>query len=486
MPLKTLLLNPPSFENFDGGASSRWPATREIESYWYPVWLTYPAGLLEGSRLLDAPPHHVSAEETIKICKDYEFLVLFTSTVGWEGDQRLAEAIKAANPSIRIAFVGPPVTTDPDRALNECSVLDFICRREFDYSVVEFAQGKPLNEILGISYKKDGKIVHNPDRPQVEDLDAMPWATKIYKRDMDVTRYNVPFLLHPYIALYSTRGCPAQCTFCLWPQTLSGHAWRKRSTDDVAAEMAWAKENFPEVKEFFFDDDTFNIQKARTIELCEKLQAARPHLELHLARHHRLRHPEGHARSRLPPADRGLRVRRSADPQEHQEGRHRRARARHSPRTATTSASPSTPTSSSACPARPRSRSATPSTLPRRSTCETIQVSVAHAYPGTEFYEYAPRNGFITNEKMEDDGGHQMAHIEYPGLPTDYVMEMVHRFYDEYYFRPKAAFRVVWKAIVNRDVPRLYVEAKAFLKLRAQRNKMVKDARSQKADPPRR
>ena len=67
-------------------------------------------------------------------------------------------------------------------------MLDFICRREFDYSVVEFAQGKPLSEILGISYKKDGKIVHNPDRPQVEDLDAMPWATKIYKRDMDVTQ----------------------------------------------------------------------------------------------------------------------------------------------------------------------------------------------------------------------------------------------------------------------------------------------------------
>ena len=100
--MKTLLLNPPSFENFDGGASSRWPATREIESYWYPVWLAYPAGLLEGSRLLDANPHHVSADETIKICKDYEFLVLFTSTVGWEGDQRLAEAIKVANPTMKV------------------------------------------------------------------------------------------------------------------------------------------------------------------------------------------------------------------------------------------------------------------------------------------------------------------------------------------------------------------------------------------------
>ena len=128
MPLKTLFLNPPSFENFDGGASSRWPATREIESYWYPVWLTYPAGLLEGSRLLDAPPHHVSAQETIEICKEYEFLVLFTSTVGWEGDQRLAETIKTANPSIKIAFVGPPVTTAPDKALNECWAMDFICR----------------------------------------------------------------------------------------------------------------------------------------------------------------------------------------------------------------------------------------------------------------------------------------------------------------------------------------------------------------------
>ncbi len=114
---------------------------------------------------------------------------------------------------------------------------------------------------------------------------------------------------------------------------------------------------------------------------------------------------------------------------------------------------------------------------------ETIQVSIAHAYPGTEFYEYAKAGGFITNEKMEDGGGHQMAHIEYPGLPTDYVMEMVHRFYDEYYFRPKAAARVIWKAIVNRDVPRLYVEAKSFLKLRAQRNKMVKEARSRHVEP---
>src|SRR5882762_4347316 len=237
MPLKTLFLNPPSFENFDGGAGSRWPATREIESYWYPVWLAYPTGMLEGARLLDAPPHHISADQTIKI-----------------------------------AFVGPHVSVLPEKSLRDCPAIDFVARKEFDYAVVDYANGKPLADIPGISYLKDDKIVHNPDAPQIQDLDALPHVTDVYKRDLDVKNYNVPFLLNPFVSLYTTRGCPAQCTFCLWPQTLSGHPWRKRSTDDVAAEMSKVKAYWPEVKEFFFDDDTFNIQKARTIELCAKLK----------------------------------------------------------------------------------------------------------------------------------------------------------------------------------------------------------------------
>src|SRR4051794_13532736 len=171
MPLKTLFLNPPSFENFDGGAGSRWPATREIESYWYPVWLAYPAGMLEGSRLLDAPSHHVSAEETINIAKDYEFLVLFTSTPGFPGDIRLAQAIKNINPGIKIAFVGPHVTVLPERSLKECPAIDFICRKEFDYAVTDFAKGKPLEEILGVSFLKDGSVVHTADQPAIQDLD---------------------------------------------------------------------------------------------------------------------------------------------------------------------------------------------------------------------------------------------------------------------------------------------------------------------------
>ena len=94
--MKTLLMNPPSFENFDGGAGSRWPARREITSFWYLVWLTYPAGMIRESRLLDAPSHGVTPQQTIDIAMEYDFAVIFTSTPGFANDVRLAEAIKAA------------------------------------------------------------------------------------------------------------------------------------------------------------------------------------------------------------------------------------------------------------------------------------------------------------------------------------------------------------------------------------------------------
>jgi len=272
--MKTLLLNPPSFEKFDGGAGSRWPATREIESYWYPVWLSYPAGMLPGSRLLDAPPHHVSIAETVRIAQDYEFVVLFTSTVGFGSDLKIARAMKELKPDLKICFVGPHVQIKPAESLLASSDVDFIVRGEFDHAVVEYAQGKPVSEIANASYMKDGLVVHNPARPmlQTAELDALPFATEVYEKNLKIENYNVPFLLHPFVSFYTTRGCPALCTFCLWPQTLSGHAWRVRSTDNVAREFAEASKRFPQAKEFFFDDDTFNIRKDRVVELCKKIQ----------------------------------------------------------------------------------------------------------------------------------------------------------------------------------------------------------------------
>jgi hopanoid biosynthesis associated radical SAM protein HpnJ len=480
MPLKTLFLNPPSFENYDGGASSRWPATREIESYWYPVWLAYPAGMLEGSRLLDAPPHHVTAEETVEIGKDFEFLVLFTSTPGFPGDIQLAAKMKEANPNLKICFVGPHVTTLPERSLEEGKAIDFIVRREFDYASYEFANGKPVSEILGASYRgPDGTVIHNPDRPDVADLDALPDVVDVYKRDLDVRRYNVPFLLHPFVALYTTRGCPAQCTFCLWPQTLSGHPWRKRSSDAVAAEMAKAKQLWPDVKEFFFDDDTFNIQKARTIELCAKLKplgltwscTSRVTTDYETLKAMK----EGGCRLLIVGYE-------SGDPQILKNVKKGATveRARQFTKDCKKLGLLVHGDFILGLPGETKESIRRTIDFAKEIDCETIQVSVAHAYPGTEFYDYAKDNGFILIEgaQMVDEGGHQVAMIEYPGLPREYVMEMVHRFYDEYYFRPKAVWRIVSKAAFNNEERRrLIKEAKQFMTLRAARNRAVKEAR---------
>ena len=480
MPSKTLFLNPPSFENYDGGAGSRWPATREIESYWYPVWLAYPAGMLEGSRLLDAAPHHTSAEETINIGKDFDFLVLFTSTPGFPGDIQLAAKMKQANPKLKICFVGPHVTTLPERSLEEGKAIDFVVRREFDYATVEYANGKPLNEILGVSYRgPEGKVIHNPDRPAVDNLDALPDVVDVYKRDLDVRRYNVPFLLHPYVALYTTRGCPAQCTFCLWPQTLSGHPWRKRSSDAVASEMAKAKKLWPDVKEFFFDDDTFNIQKARTIELCAKLKP----LGLTWSCTSRVTTDYETLKAMKEAGCRLLIVGYESGDQQILKNIKKGAtveRARQFTKDCKKLGLVVHGDFILGLPGETKESIRTTIDFAKELDVETIQVSVAHAYPGTEFYDYAKDNGFILIEgaQMVDQGGHQVAMIEYPGLPRDYVMEMVHRFYDEYYFRPKAVWRIVRKAIFNSEErKRLYVEGKQFMTLRASRNRAVKEAR---------
>jgi hypothetical protein len=141
--MRTLFLNPPSCEGFDGGASSRWPASREIESYWYPVWLCYPAGLLADSKVVDAPPHGISIERTVEMAREFELLVLFTSTPGFHVDVKMAEMMKDVNPKLKVAFVGPPVTTEPERTLRATSAIDFVVRREFHVTRCQLAPGKP-------------------------------------------------------------------------------------------------------------------------------------------------------------------------------------------------------------------------------------------------------------------------------------------------------------------------------------------------------
>ncbi len=471
--MRTLFLNPPSFESFDGGASSRWPASREIESYWYPVWLCYPAGMLADSKVVDAPPHKISIERTVQMARDFELLVLFTSTPGFQVDVKMAGMMKDSNPKLKVAFVGPPVTIEPEKTLRSHPAIDFVVRREFDYQIVDYAKGKPLEELPGVSYRKNGHIVNNPEGPAVENLDALPWVTKVYQRDLDITRYNVPFLLHPFVAFYTSRGCPALCTFCLWPQTHSGHRWRLRSSDDVAAEVRFVRDAFPHVREVFFDDDTFNYQKARTIDLCKKLK------------------PLGvtwSCTSRVTTDYETLKAMREAgcrllivgyesgDPQI----------LRNIKKGATIEMAQRFTANCKklgmlvhgdfivGLPGETRESIRRTIDFAKRLDTETIQVSIAHPYPGTEFYNYAESNGLITIDSMTDEMGHQLPNVVYPGLDRAELVDWVERFYGEYYFRPRVIWRVVRKALFDSsERRRLTKEAREYLALRSKRKKFV-------------
>ncbi len=475
--MKTLFLNPPSFKGFDGGASTRYPATREIPSYWFPVWLTYGAGMLESSRLLDACPHNVSAEETARIARDYEFVVLFTSTVGFQNDCLLARMMKETNPSLKIAFVGPPVQTQPVESLRAAEDVDFVVRGEFDYPVVEYAQGQPLERIQNVCFRKDGEVVLNPQRPelQTEELDRLPFASDVYKRDLVIENYTIPYLLHPYISFYTTRGCPALCTFCLWPQTLSGHAWRVRSVENVVAEVRQALRLFPQMKEIFFDDDTFNIRKDRVLEICKKFKplgfrwssTARVHSDYETLK---------------AMADAGARLfivgLESGDPQI----------LKNIKKGATVEMAKAFARNCKKLGIKIHGDfiiglpGETPETIEKtieyakELDVETIQVSIAHAFPGTELYAYYAKNNYMVHAAVTDNGGHQLPHVELPGLSRRDMMAAVNRFYDEYYFRPRIVWRLVKDALwSSSERKRLYAEAVSFLRLRSERLKYVRE-----------
>jgi hypothetical protein len=106
---------------------------------------------------------------------------------------------------------------------------------------------------------------------------------------------------------------------------------------------------------------------------------------------------------------------------------------------------------------------------------ETMQVSVAHAYPGTEMYEWFRSNGVILNTTMSDELGQQLPMANFPHLSGAEMLDWVHKFYDQYYFRPKPIYRIVKGAIFKpAERKRLYKEAKEFLATRARRRVLAR------------
>jgi len=453
MTMRSLFLQAPSFDGYDGGAGARYQMKREVKSFWYPTWLAQPAALVEGSKLIDAPSHGLSFEDITHEATARDLVVLHSSTPSFRQDVRTAELLKALNPALKIGMIGSNVAVGADASLRASDAIDFVARNEFDFTIKDIADGQRFADVDGISYRNaEGVIVHNKDRAIVTDMDQLPFVTPIYKRDLVMENYFGGYLKHPYVSFYTGRGCKSRCTFCLWPQTVGGHNYRVRSIGHVIDEVKYAIQAFPQMKELFFDDDTLTDNAPRVEALAVELgklgitwscnaKANVPYKTLKIMRDNGLRLLlvgfESGNQQILHNIKKGLRV----------------EVARQFAKDCRALGITIHGTFILGLPGETQETIRETMAFAKEVNPHTIQVSLAAPYPGTFLHRQALENGWFdsSNDLLTDDGN-QIAQLSYDHLPAAEIFDAVETFYRSFYFRPSKIASIVGEMVRDGDM----------------------------------
>ncbi len=315
--MKILCLNPP-FKTEYGRFSrtSRSPAITKSGTIYYPIWLCYVAGVLEEAghevRVIDSCAYEYDLEKTLQFVKEFkpDMAVLDTSTPSIYNDVKTGAEIKKILPDCFVVLMGTHPTALTEETLrfngneiashpsgarndvtgnfNEHRGVDAVAVGEADYTIRELAeklsgadlrrvQGDPvyreniLDPVNGLAYRIGDKVLINKEREFIKNLDDLPFVSKVYKKHIDPGKYFFAASDYPEIQIMTARGCVARCTFCVYPQTIHGWQYRMRSPQSIADEFQWVVENMPEVREIGIEDDTFSGSQKRVIELCQEL-----------------------------------------------------------------------------------------------------------------------------------------------------------------------------------------------------------------------
>lgn len=265
--MRILLINPPWIIR----EGNIW---NEVASIMPPLGLAWLATALERSghdvSILDAHAERMDYDAILSYIqkgKGFELIGITATTSLIHYALKIAGGIRKNFPRTLIVLGGVHPTVLPEEVLSEPSV-DIVVRGEGEGTIVDLAGKKPLKDILGISYRVEGKLIHNPDRPLIKDLDSigMPAyhllpmnkyypATGAYKR-------------LPAVSMLATRGCPGRCTFCY---RIFGDRLRVRSGRKLAEEAKYLQDNYG-IKEICFYDDTFTAVKKEIYAFCQGLK----------------------------------------------------------------------------------------------------------------------------------------------------------------------------------------------------------------------
>ncbi len=275
-------------------------------------------------------------------------------------------------------------------------------------------------------------------------MDQLPFVSEVYKRDLRIENYFIGYLLHPYLSLYTGRGCRSKCTFCLWPQTVGGHRYRVRSVGHVIEEIRLAKSWFPQVKEFFFDDDTFTDDRPRAEAIARELgklgvtwscnaKANVPRATLEVLRDNGLRlllvgYESGNQQI-LNNIKKGMRI---DIARRFTKDCHELGITIHG-------------TFILGLPGESKETIEETIRFAGEINPHTIQVSLAAPYPGTYLHRQAVENGWldIGHAELIDEQGVQIAPLHYPHLSHTEIFQSLETFYKRFYFRRKKIAELV-------------------------------------------
>ncbi len=281
--MKVLFLNPPFHPLFS--RESRSPSVTKSSTLYWPMFLAYCAGFVEADDneidLIDSPAMVLDLDQTITKIAEFgpELIVMNTSTPSILNDFKVAERIKT-DLGTPVAIMGTHATAEAVESLEMCSAVDFVISGEAELptqALVRSLRGDDvasIEEIPGISLRTSSGIKKNPEGPKIEDINTIPWVSKVYVKFLKdcYRQYFYGANLNPLIVILSGRGCPFRCTYCVIPQTITGHTFRKRDPKDVVDEMEYIYQSFDEIGEIFFEDDTFTAEHKHVKSICEEIQ----------------------------------------------------------------------------------------------------------------------------------------------------------------------------------------------------------------------
>ncbi|MFA7255304.1 MAG: radical SAM protein [Candidatus Omnitrophota bacterium] len=279
--MRVFFLNIPFHDRFT--RESRSPGVAPSGTLYYPIYLALAAGLVRqhGHTIdfLDAPAEHYDLVRTEERVARFEpdLIVATTVTASVFHDIKVMDRLSKKTGAATM-LVGTHPTARPLETLKMSPSLDFVVVGEYDFTVLEVAQhlgeGKKREEfssVKGLAFRLGEQWILNERRAWHENLDEIPWASLIYRDFLRIEHYSYGAQLHPEVTIVSGRGCPYECTFCVFPQTITGQRYRPRSVNDVVDEMEFIQKTWPHNKEIMFEDDTLTVDKERVRRLSEEI-----------------------------------------------------------------------------------------------------------------------------------------------------------------------------------------------------------------------